>query len=109
MAEENDVVKAIVALQEQLRLMSEAIYSLHAQNVCLQAIACAAVDTHPDPRSLRQAFDCQMARTLSGLSVRDPGVLNSQVKAWTSRLEGRADALAKTVTVPAKRSYQGLQ
>ena len=65
--------------------------------------------THPDPKSLRLAFDRQMTRTLSGLSVRDPGFLNAQVKAWTARLEGRADAIAKTVCVPAKRSYHGLQ
>lgn len=76
MADENDAVKATITLQEQLRLMSLAIYLLYAKTSVFRRRLAPAIDTHPGPKTPRRAFDPQMAGALQSLRT-DPRDLNA--------------------------------
>ena len=106
-AQGDAMLAALAALQTEVQALTEAMYALHLQAVHLQAVACAAIDTHPAPRELQACFERQIEHTVRQSPPHNLEALNTQTQAWMDRMSRRAQMLAgsETETAAARTSY----
>ncbi|ANH69223.1 hypothetical protein [Mitsuaria sp. 7] len=92
-ADDDSVIAALQSMHRQMEAMTEALYALHLQATNLQALLCAAVDTHPQPVQLQRCFEEQIEHTLRQVRPHHLKALNEQTQAWLDRIGRRVRLL----------------
>ncbi|MFX1679928.1 hypothetical protein PV762_11870 [Mitsuaria sp. CC2] len=91
--EDDSVLAALQSMHRQMEAMTEALYALHLQATNLQALLCAAVDTHPQPLQLQRCFEEQIEHSVRQIQPHQLKALNDQTQAWLNRIGRRVQFL----------------